>query len=260
MNQNYNSLNPLLPAIALVSIVFSCGERSSVTEPDSPPSAVVQPTKIFSTSDKDKLQQTPQKSVTITSIGTLESKLHGAKSDVATCNLIHFGNGIFLAPEHCVKGHDVLTGHWDNRSRSLTLKVIERIQPKSTEVDALVILRSELENSHSAREKVDLDSAYVKDTLDYPADVLIVSRQADGKTVESPCFPLRYNADGLIAYDCDTTGGMSGALLILKSTRAPIGIHLGRKSGVGYGAAFNAISGITRGFVEAKPQFRSSHP
>jgi len=109
------------------------------------------------------------------------------------------------------------------------------------EVESIAILRS-LEIQSKFGDNVDLSKVYVADNLAYPAELEIQTMGAAFELQKAACNPVRYNKEGLLAYDCETKGGMSGGLVTLKSSGAAIGIHLGRKSTVGYAAAFNAIA------------------
>lgn len=119
-------------------------------------------------------------------------------------------------------------------TKDLQVRLLSRITRPSDETEDVLVVRLAAANT----ERFHPPSAFLLPEKILPPYPLVV--KAEGTGTELICSPLRYNLGGLVAYDCPTTGSMSGTLLKSPDSK-PFAIHLGRKSSLGYGLVLGKI-------------------
>jgi len=174
----------------------------------------------------------------IETLGLLTGSRNG---ESFTCQLVHIGKGLLATASHCTENATMLAGSWPGQQgTTFSLRVLETVETTSTEVESITFLAT-VERAFSVKSSIDLLAAYVEPSLSYPSPLIVKFLDGTGTSSTRSCEPRRYNEEGLIAYACETSGGMSGALVMREQDGRAIGIHVGRLSGLGYGAAFLAF-------------------
>jgi hypothetical protein len=163
---------------------------------------------------------------------TFETRASGA-----SCHGLFVSDSSFLAPAHCFDNPS--TGHraaLAAGSNAFTATFIALLKAPSNEVEGVALLATDPKTLRSTQA---LDPAL----FELPEKILppFPLTMSAGLTRDPlVCSPLRYNTGGLVAYDCPTSGAMSGALVKSKDSK-PFAIHLGRKSGLGYALVLGSI-------------------
>jgi hypothetical protein len=150
------------------------------------------------------------------------------------CHGLFVSKDHFLAPQHCFpsekRGDDVSIAY---EGKSISVRVIAVTPAPSEEVEGIVIVQ--LRDGQTSKHED--PRLFVLPEVVQPPFPLTLD-PSDGNPVV--CSPRRYNLGGLVAYECPTRPTMSGLVLRSKDSK-PFAIHLGRKSGLGYGLVLGRI-------------------
>jgi hypothetical protein len=164
----------------------------------------------------------------------------------ASCYGLFVSESRFLAPAHCFDdpspGRHVALA---SGSSPFMATFSSLLKAPSNEVEGVVLLAADPDALRSTQ-SFDPTLFELPDRIHPPFPLTMNAGFTADPLV---CSPLRYNTGGLVAYDCPTSGAMSGAVLKSKDSK-PFAIHLGRKSGLGYALVLGSIKNEIVGVLE----------